>query len=99
MLVSIKFGATPEKGINVVKRVSLDETRAEIKFDLDRHLVEVVEGVDEANSKYGSNLEIQEIEVVPNDFPMKGQARYAAYQIAEHVLSTSFNKAIKPELK
>ncbi|VUD63752.1 hypothetical protein TDB9533_03176 [Thalassocella blandensis] len=86
MLVSIKFGKTSENGVLVVKRLGKDQSEAKILFDLDRHLGEVLDGVQEANQKYGGNLQVQEIEVVPDDYPQKGQARYAAFQIAEHVL-------------
>ncbi|KZZ44119.1 hypothetical protein A3759_12140 [Thalassolituus sp. HI0120] len=70
----------------VVKRVGLNQDDAQIKFDLERHKTEILEGVQEANIKYGGSLQVQEIEVVPDDYPKEGQARYAAYQIAEQVL-------------
>ena len=89
VLVSIKFGDTPENGVLVVKRLGLNQDDAKIEFDLKRHINEVVEGVQEANMKYGGDLQVQEIEVVPNDYPKRGQAKYAAYQIAEHVLGNS----------
>ncbi|WP_233073888.1 hypothetical protein [Motilimonas eburnea] len=86
VLVSIKFGVTPENGVLVVKRVGLNQDDAQIKFDLESHKTEILEGVHEANIKYGGSLQVQEIEVVPDDYPKEGQARYAAYQIAKHVL-------------
>lgn len=86
ILVSIKFGVTPENGVLVVKRLGLNQEDAQIQFDLERHIDEVIEGVKEANLRYGGDLQVQEIEVVPNDYPQQGQAKYAAYQIAEHVL-------------
>ena len=70
----------------MVKRLGLKQEDAKIQFDLERHVNEILEGVQDANVKYGGNLQVQEIEVVPNDYPKKGQARYAAYQIASHVL-------------
>jgi hypothetical protein len=85
-LVSIKFGVTPENGVLIVKRLGLNQKDAQIQFDLERHINEVIEGVQEANHKYSGNLQVQEIEVVPNDYPQQGQARYAAYQIAEYLL-------------
>lgn len=86
VLVSIKFGETPEDGVLVVKRLGLNQGDAQVQFDLERHVLEIVEGVKEANLKYGGDLQVQEIEVVPNDYPKQGQARYAAYKITEHVL-------------
>ncbi len=86
VLVSIKFGVTPENGVLLVKRLGLSQDNAQVQFDLERHKTEILEGVQEANVKYGGNLQVQEIEVVPNDYPKEGQARYAAFQIAEYVL-------------
>ncbi len=87
ILVSIKFGETPESGVLVVKRLGLNQEDSTIQFDLKMHIKEIEEGVHEANLKYGGNLQVQEIEVVPNDYPKQGQAKHAAYQIAEYVLS------------
>ena len=87
VLVSIKFGATPESGVLIVKRLAQSQEGAEIKFDLDRHINEILEGVREANQEYGGTLQVEEIEVVPDDYPRQGQARYVAFQIAKHVLN------------
>ena len=46
----------------------------------------ISEGVQEANIKYDGSLRVQEIEIVPNDYPKDGQARIAAFKIAEHLL-------------
>jgi hypothetical protein len=73
----------------VVKRLGLKQDDAKIQFDLERHVKEILDGVQEANVKYRGDLQVQEIEVVPNDYPQQGQARYAAYQIAAHVLGKS----------
>jgi len=89
VLVSIKFGVTPEDGVLVVKRLGLKQEDAKIQFNLKRHINEVLEGVQEANLRFGGDLQVQEIEVVPNDYPQQGQAKYAAYQIAEHVLGNN----------
>lgn len=45
VLVSIKFGKTPEDGVLIVKRLTLKEEDAEIQFDLNRHIEEILEGV------------------------------------------------------
>lgn len=91
VLVSIKFGITPENGVLVVKRLGLNQDDAQIQFNLEHHKAEVLAGVQEANTKYGGSLQVQEIEIVPNDYPKEGQARYAAFQIAEYVLGKKFN--------
>jgi len=87
VLVSIKFGKTPKEGVLIVKRLSLKQEDAEIKFDLVKHTEEILEGVQSANEKHNGKLEVQEIEVVPNDYPKRGQAMAAAFKIAEHVLT------------
>ena len=87
VLVSIKFGKTPESGVIVVKRLALKQEDSEIQFDLDRHIEEILAGVKSANEKYEGNLQVQEIEVVPNDYPKRGQAMSAAFKVAEHVLT------------
>ena len=71
----------------VTKLLSVDRSNAEIQFDLGNHVGEILEGVNEANKRYRGALEVCEIQVVPDDFPTKGQARFSAFQIAEHVLT------------
>lgn len=87
VLVSIKFGKTPDEGVLVVKRLALKKNEAEIQFDLDRHIKEILQGVADANLKYNGKLEVEEVEVVPDDYPKRGQALAAAYKIAEYVLT------------
>ena len=52
------------------------------QFDLSNHVSEILAGVARANSELGSRLEVEAIEVVPDDYPGKGQAEHVAYQIA-----------------
>ncbi|USH03685.1 hypothetical protein K6Q96_06745 [Grimontia kaedaensis] len=87
VLVSIKFGKTPEDGLLVVRRLTLKQEGSEVQFDLNRHIEEILEGVRSANQKHNGCLEVQEIEVVPNDYPQRGQALAAAFEIAEYVLT------------
>ena len=87
VLVSIKFGELPEDGVLVVKRLALKQEDSEIQFDLKRHIEEILAGVQGANEKYSGDLEVQEIEIVPNDYPKRGQALSAAFKIAEYVLT------------
>ncbi|AMX03824.1 hypothetical protein A3224_15605 [Microbulbifer thermotolerans] len=70
----------------MVKRLGIDQDDAQIQFDLERHKIEILEGVQEANIKYGGDLQVQEIEIVPSDYPKEGQARFAAFKISEYVL-------------
>lgn len=81
VLVSIGFGKTPASGPTVTRLVSLDKDGT-IKFDLAEHVSEVLAGVARANAETGSSLEVEAIEVVPDDYPGKGQAERAAYGIA-----------------
>ncbi len=86
VLVSIRFGTAPSDGPGVVRLLSKEATQAVVSFDLEAHVNEIMEGVAQANSELNGTLEVQQIEVVPDDFPRPGQARYAAYQIARAVL-------------
>jgi hypothetical protein len=82
VLVSIKFGITPESGPAVVRLVAMTKSDATITFDLANHVSEILAGVDRANVEQGSALQVEAIEVVPDDIPGKGQAEYVAYKIA-----------------
>jgi hypothetical protein len=88
-LVSISFGATPAEGPTVVKCVARETNDATAAFDLDRHVAEVLEGVADANAEVGGSLQVEAIQIVPNDYPSSGQARYAAYLTAKHVLGAT----------
>lgn len=81
VLVSIGFGKTPACGPAVTRLVPLDKDGA-IKFDLSEHVSEILAGVARANAETGGSLEVEAIEVVPDDYPGKGQAEQAAYGIA-----------------
>jgi hypothetical protein len=60
----------------------MDRTESAVKFDLSNHVSEILAGVARANAECGSQLQVEAIEVVPDDYPGKGQAEYAAYNIA-----------------
>lgn len=87
VFISIKFGDTPVDGIRIVKLLKQNETGGIVEFDLDSHVSEIVSGVLKANNEFGGELTVQEIEIIPSDFPTKGQAELAAYQIASEILS------------
>lgn len=60
----------------------MDRTEADIQFDLVNHISEVLAGVARANMETGGTLEVEAIEVVPDDYPKRAQAEYVAYKIA-----------------
>jgi hypothetical protein len=43
---------------------------------------EILAGVARANDELGISLEVEAIEVVPDDYPGRGQAEHVAYRIA-----------------
>lgn len=86
VLVSLKFGQAPESGPVVVCLEPIGPGPKEIRFDLVRHLREIGEGVAAANVEFGGDLQITAVEVVPDDYPGRGQAQTTAYRIARAVL-------------
>lgn len=87
VLISIRFGKTPESGPHVIRLLSRNKTASAISFDLENHIREILSGVDAANNEWGGALQVEEIQAVPDDYPKKGQAEYAAYKIACSVLN------------
>ena len=85
VLVSIRFGKTPERGPYITRLVK-NETESAILFDLENHIKEILSGIEAANIECGGTLQVEEIQVAPDDDPKKGQAEYAAYKIACGVL-------------
>lgn len=57
------------------------------KFDVDNHVAEVLAGVAQANNEFNGSLEVEAVEVVPDDYPRKFQAQHVAYKIACAVLN------------
>lgn len=57
------------------------------KFDVKNHVEEILAGVQRANSEFNGALEVEAIEIVPDDYPSKLQANHVAYQIACAVLN------------
>jgi hypothetical protein len=86
VLVSICFGKTPANDPAVVRLVMAGHTQVEPNFDVTRHINEVLSGVSQANEEHGGSLEVQMVQVVPDDYPQGGQAEYAACKIAISVL-------------
>ena len=82
VLVSVRFGKAPPNGPRVIRLLALDRTESAVQFDLANHVSEILAGVGRANSECGAFLEVEAIEVVPDDYPGKGQVEHVAYQIA-----------------
>ena len=87
VLVSLSFGELLDSGVVITKKASLKNSDSEIKFKLDEYISEVIDGVAEANVKHNGDLQVNEIEVNPDDYPTKGQVKYAAFKIAEYLLT------------
>lgn len=86
VLVSIKFGVSPAAGPPVVRRVAMDRSDSTVKFDLENYTQEVLAGVARANGELSGSLQVEQIEIVPDDYPGKGQVEHVSYQIASAVL-------------
>ena len=86
MLVSLKFGATPDNGPWVTIRAAR-EAVIDPSMDVDAYVAEVIAGVADANNEIGTAIEVEEIEIVPDDFPTVGQVRHCA-----KILTLQYNK-------
>jgi hypothetical protein len=51
-------------------------------MDVDAYVAEVLDGIAQANSELGSAIEVEEIEIVPDDYPTCGQVRHCAKTLA-----------------
>ncbi|WP_156481267.1 hypothetical protein [Herbaspirillum rubrisubalbicans] len=56
------------------------------KFDVENHLAEILAGVAQANHELDGQLEVQAVEIIPDDYPKKSQVQHIAYKIACAVL-------------
>jgi hypothetical protein len=83
VLVSLKFGATPERGPWVTIRAER-EAVIDTNMDVEAYVTEVIAGVAAANIELGTAIEVEEIEIVPDDFPTSGQVRHCAKSLAIH---------------
>jgi hypothetical protein len=86
VFVSIRFGQSPADGPRVVRMLAGVKTDSSVSFDLENHINEILRGVEAANAECGGSLQVEEIQIVPDDYPKKGQAEYVAYKIARGVL-------------
>jgi hypothetical protein len=85
--VSLKFGKTPDGGPLVLRVLSPRTVDPMPKFNVENHVAEVLAGVAQANSEFNGSLEVEAVELVPDDYPKKFQAQHVAYKIACAVLS------------
>ncbi len=83
VLVSLRFGTMPAKGPWVSIRAAR-EAPVDPLMDVDAYVAEVLAGVADANMELGSSIEVEEIEIVPDDFPTRGQVRHCAKTLAAH---------------
>ena len=86
VLVAICFGEQPKAGPTVIKTLGADQTDGTVKFDLYGYIAELLAGVARANSELGTTLQVQAIQVVPDDYPGKGQVEHVAYTLTKHVV-------------
>jgi hypothetical protein len=82
VLVSLRFGKQPVAGPWITLRASIDAP-VEPMLDVKAYVQEVLIGVADANEAHGTHLEVEEIEIVPDDAPTKGQVRYCARKLTE----------------
>jgi hypothetical protein len=87
VLVSLRFGTTPEEGPVVIRILSSTTVDPVPRFDVDNHVAEVLAGVAQANSEFNGKLELEAVEIVPECYPSRFQAQYVAYRIACAVLN------------
>ncbi len=78
----------PDGGPCVVFRGAL-KSIVEPKMDVAAYVQEALDGVKDANEAHQGELEVEEIEIVPDDYPTKGQVRHCAKTLAESMLTTT----------
>jgi hypothetical protein len=86
VLVSLRLGQRPGPP-SIVRLLTEGKDDPVIRFDLQRHIAEVLAGVARANREAGGSLQVESIEVVPDDTPRAGDAEQLAYEIARAVLT------------
>jgi hypothetical protein len=55
-------------------------------MNVEAYVCEVLAGLDDANAQHGTSIGIEEIEIVPNDFPTSGQVRYCAKSLTSYYI-------------
>lgn len=85
--MALRFGRTPEDGPAIMRVLRLGQDDGALRFDLDKYIAEVRDGVAAANEKYGGDLEVEAIQVTTDDYPTPGQVKYVAYVLARHAIT------------
>jgi hypothetical protein len=93
VLVTLRFGSTPKDGPYVTKKAPVDG-EGDIQHDVVRFLKEVGEGVQRANREMNDSAEVEEVQIVADDFPVDGQVAQASYWITKHYIETIANKSL-----
>ncbi|MBM1135050.1 hypothetical protein JO972_02130 [Verrucomicrobiaceae bacterium 5K15] len=88
VLVSLRFGRVPDGGPVITVRSSIAKAEKP-SFDLEQYVAEVLEGVLDANRLHEANLEVEEIQIVPDDYPTRGQVRHCAEKITTYVIKAN----------
>lgn len=83
VLVSLRFGSMPPSGPWVTIRAAR-EAQIEPMMDVDAYIAEVLEGIAVANQELKTNIEVQEIEIVPDDHPTRDQVRHCATTLLKY---------------
>jgi hypothetical protein len=86
VLLSLCFGETPDSGPRIIRTLASDKSDIEVNFNLEKYVAEVRQGVEKANKEFGGQLQVEEIQIVPDDYPQKMQVEQAAYKIAKAVI-------------
>lgn len=88
VLVSLRFGRMPHQGPRVTIRAAR-EAAIDPSMDVDAYIAEVLDGVSEANRELGVTVEVEEIEIVPDDFPRSGQVKHCAKTLVRHYMESA----------
>lgn len=82
VLVSLRFGVMEDDSPRVVLRGTPEEMARPLP-DVDAYVKEALEGVAMVNEVHGSAVAVEEIEILPGDYPTPGQVRHCARKLAE----------------
>ena len=86
VMVSLRFGTTPESGPWLIRRSAINSD-VEPQMDIKEYVAEVLSGVASGNEQHGTSLEVEEIEIIPDDFPTKGQVAHCASKLVEFAIN------------
>jgi hypothetical protein len=92
VLVSIRFGTTSESGPLITLRSAIGKNM-EPRMNVTEYVEEVLRGVASANEEHQTTLEVEEIEIIPDDFPTKGQVTHCASKLVEFAINEEREQA------